>query len=390
MSVNNQLNVGSPTVTGQTLQTTSAGALSWGSTPYITFVKDSNGNNMAKFTTVAAAVNYLEFVNEPTGSGPGFYASGSDSNIGININTKGTGAYNFLAGSGTSSVLILNPVASAVNYLAVSNSATGNTPFLLSSGTDTNIGMNIITKGTGIFTVSGSGGTTNMLSASNVANAVNYLATSNAATGDAPSLSVVGSDTNIGMLFNVKGTGGYIFSGNDGINFAIGTSSAGANYIQINNAATANAPSLSVVGTDTNISMNLVTKGTGGVNFFSSAGTSVSFQISAVASAVNNIAVYSSPTANSPTVGAVGSDTNINLLLAPKGTGNVTIQSTNLTQPLVIQSGTALQHSTTFTMANTAANRTFGMPDYNIVWPATQGGAGTKLTNDGSGNLTWT
>lgn len=388
MSVNNQLNVGSPTVTGQTLQTTSAGALSWGSTPYITFVKDSNGNNMAKFTTVAAAVNYLEFVNEPTGSGPGFYASGSDSNIGININTKGTGAYNFLAGSGTSSVLILNPVASAVNYLAVSNSATGNTPFLLASGTDTNIGMNVITKGTGILTIAGSGGTTNMLSASNVASAVNYLNITNAATGNPVLLTATGTDTNIGLSLVTKGTGGFTVFVGSNAGFNVGGVASAVNYLTVGNAITGGLPYLAAAGTDTNIGLNFITKGTGGMTFQTP--STLLLTLTAAASAVNYLNITSAATAGSPSITAVGTDTNIILNLVAKGNSAVFINSGAPTQPFIIISGTTREHQTNFIFADTAATRSFTFPDYNIVWPATQGGAGTKLTNDGSGNLTWT
>jgi hypothetical protein len=41
----------------------------------------------------------------------------------------------------------------------------------------------------------------------------------------------------------------------------------------------------------------------------------------------------------------------------------------------------------TATITNTVAA---GGANYPLVWPSTQGGAGTKLTNDGAGNLSWT
>jgi hypothetical protein len=88
--------------------------------------------------------------------------------------TTGTSALNLLSGSGgvnitgtlaatspkfTTSVLDTNgltilglsPAASAVNYFRISNSATGVTLSLNAIGTDTNIGMSFNTKGSGAF-----------------------------------------------------------------------------------------------------------------------------------------------------------------------------------------------------------------------------------------------
>lgn len=50
-------------------------------------------------------------------------------------------------------VIEIDGVASAVNYLAVGNSATGNPALLVSRGDDTNIGLDIDGKGTGVVKV---------------------------------------------------------------------------------------------------------------------------------------------------------------------------------------------------------------------------------------------
>ncbi len=47
--------------------------------------------------------------------------------------------------------LVFNPTASAVNYITVINNTTGNRPVLRADGSDTNVGFNIETKGTGDF-----------------------------------------------------------------------------------------------------------------------------------------------------------------------------------------------------------------------------------------------
>lgn len=58
-----------------------------------------------------------------------------------------------------------NAVTSAINYILATNAATGNPPTLSPGGTDTNIGLNFTYKGIGsIFLGGNSGGTTNGLS----------------------------------------------------------------------------------------------------------------------------------------------------------------------------------------------------------------------------------
>jgi len=52
---------------------------------------DANGNLILTVTKTASAVNYISLINNATGSAPSFSAVGSDSNIKLNLNGKGTG-----------------------------------------------------------------------------------------------------------------------------------------------------------------------------------------------------------------------------------------------------------------------------------------------------------
>jgi hypothetical protein len=54
-------------------------------------INDTNGNELIKFTGVSSAVNDITIQNSVTLSNPSIAASGTDSNIGLNINAKGTG-----------------------------------------------------------------------------------------------------------------------------------------------------------------------------------------------------------------------------------------------------------------------------------------------------------
>jgi len=54
-------------------------------------ILDENSNEQILFNTTASAVNYLDVTNAATGSGPLLQAAGSDTNIDLRIQAKGTG-----------------------------------------------------------------------------------------------------------------------------------------------------------------------------------------------------------------------------------------------------------------------------------------------------------
>ena len=55
---------------------------------------DTNGNESLLFTATASAVNELTVANAATGNGPTISATGSDTNISVNLTAKGTGTVN--------------------------------------------------------------------------------------------------------------------------------------------------------------------------------------------------------------------------------------------------------------------------------------------------------
>ena len=63
--------------------------------PIINKINDSNGNEEIIFTATASAVNELTIANAATGNNPNITASGSDTNIGINLTPKGIGEITF-------------------------------------------------------------------------------------------------------------------------------------------------------------------------------------------------------------------------------------------------------------------------------------------------------
>ncbi len=75
---------------------------------------DANGNVLITYSATASAVNQVTIANAATGNGPTISATGSDSNIDLNINAKGTG-----------SVIINNFQSAPVTSIPGTNSAPG-------------------------------------------------------------------------------------------------------------------------------------------------------------------------------------------------------------------------------------------------------------------------
>ena len=73
----------------------------------------------------------------------------SDTDIDIGIYTKGLGQVVFKNGAGGISFIVNNGSSNPTNALQVSHGGTGTIPSLQATGTDTNIGINITPKGNG-------------------------------------------------------------------------------------------------------------------------------------------------------------------------------------------------------------------------------------------------
>lgn len=111
---------------------------------------------------------------------------------------------------------------------------------------------------------------------------------------------------------------------------------------------------------------------------------------SSVPSAVNYINITNNVSGMDPVIIATGSDTNLTLALRGQGTGGVLAQSTS-NIPLVTNSGTAYQHVTNFSFANTALNRTVTFPDatgtVNLATKANGTEAANAVTASGTAGV---
>jgi hypothetical protein len=124
------------------------------------YLNDTNGNAIFQSAAAASAVNYLRLLNSATGVAPQLSVGGSDTNIGLSFLTKGTGSVTLATGGATNPGISVINTASAINGLSVTPGATTVAPIIgIATTTDTNVGIAINTKGTGLVTTNGAGPT---------------------------------------------------------------------------------------------------------------------------------------------------------------------------------------------------------------------------------------
>lgn len=224
----------------QSIATTSA--VAFGSlqitTPTTSGIYDSNNNLILNTIQVGSAQNYVAVFNNVTGSPPGIATEGINADVGLTIQTKGLG--NIAMYNGSNLALVLTAVASAVNYIDLVQSATGNAPIIAAAGSDANVALTLQVKAAGGVVVS----------SSTLANGFELVP--NATTFNSTFASF-GSDSNIGMNIQGKGTGS-IFLGTQN-----------ANYIQASGAASLSSPTITFTGSDSNVIGTLKGTGTGGI-----------------------------------------------------------------------------------------------------------------------------
>lgn len=136
------------------------------------------------------------------------------------------------------------------------------------------------------------------LAISATASAVNYATITNAATGGNVDIAATGSDTNVYLRLKSKGTNGVVLMANNANSGVFFSASSAVNYAVFTSKATGQAPTFSVSGADTNISLNLVPKGTGtvqanGVDVVTTTDTQTLTNKTLTAPAINNATALS-------------------------------------------------------------------------------------------------
>lgn len=127
--------------------------------PKINTIKDTNGNAALDINPGTTTANYLSVIAAPAGQAPSLKAIGSDANITLYIAGKGTGSL-VMSDSSGNQILEAIGATTPVNYLTVSNAATGVAPTITANGSNANVSINLVPKGTGRAQAGGSNITT--------------------------------------------------------------------------------------------------------------------------------------------------------------------------------------------------------------------------------------
>lgn len=258
-------------------------------------IKDSSGNYLFQYATVgSAAVNYPKLINAFSLNDVVFTAGGTDSNINVSVQPKGTGR------------LILDelnwPTADGAAGTFMYTDGAGNLGFTTGVATS-------ITGTANQVLVNGTSGTPQT-------GAVTLTTPQNIATTSSPTFS------------NLKLTG--------------------ANILDTNN----------------NTILNFV----------------------ATTSAINYITIKNNSVGVAPEIGALGTDTNIGMTYRAKATGAHTFISTNTTVPVVWLSGTTSQHTTSWNVPNTATSRTITLQDASGTMAYLSDITGSGVVSPGTAN----
>lgn len=118
----------------------------------ITSINDTNGAELIKVTATASAVNEITLANAATGGKPTVTASGNDTNITLQVNSKGSGSVEVRKLAVTSSEITASGAASANAGYIICNSGSA-LAVSLANGTVVGETKIFTNKGTGTATI---------------------------------------------------------------------------------------------------------------------------------------------------------------------------------------------------------------------------------------------
>lgn len=229
---------------------TCAGTMTFSGTSPIKFtgtspndLLDANGNKQAEFAYVASAVNFPQFTNSATGNPAIITATGTDTNIGLTLRGTGTGTVLIPSQTAAAKVLTIKAAASQSGNLQEWQDSTG--AILSSVDNNGQFTVNKITP----TTIIASGGGTQMKAASG--------------TSGALQLAFVGGKS--GYIQFDGGVQGFIDNAQNFLCLFGPNTASCVNYTRIDSATTTNPIKYQALGTDTNISINIIPKGNGDV-----------------------------------------------------------------------------------------------------------------------------
>jgi len=139
--------IGNQTLTNKTLTSPAL------TTPAITTsINDANTNEIIKFTATGSAVNEITVINAATGNAPSIDATGTDTNINLTLNSKGTGSVAIRKAAFTSTEITADGTASAVASYIICNKGSA-LAVGLADGTTVGEYKIFTNKGAGVATI---------------------------------------------------------------------------------------------------------------------------------------------------------------------------------------------------------------------------------------------
>lgn len=231
----------------------------WGPTPFITddvsakTLKDSSGNNILGLTATGSA-NYLALKNAAAGGYPALNVTGSDTNVGLYFTPKGSG------------------------YMGI-YATTGQTPRIRADGDDTDVGLNLQTKGAGVVQANGV-----------------EVAT------------LTGTQTLTGKTLTAPkiANNGFIADANGNEALTVAATASAVNGIKITTAATGGQPTITGIGDDASVDLNLASQGGGSVRINGqvavSSGNTVTLSNKRITKRIGTTASSATPSINTDSV----------------------------------------------------------------------------------------
>jgi hypothetical protein len=115
------------------------------------------GGQSVKIESVRDATNSFTLLGAAKSGRPVLQAAGRDTNVGMSLATQGTGAPIVLLDGANGRILSASNASggAVANSLEVTSVGTGRAPTIAATGTDANIGINLETKGSGAVQING-------------------------------------------------------------------------------------------------------------------------------------------------------------------------------------------------------------------------------------------